>query len=70
MTGKKRDTTKLKLVWPVNTAAHRSKIILSPVVIKKHLSLDKESFVYEGYAYISWCLPPDLIQLCLPRTRS
>ena len=31
LTGQKRDMTELKLVWPVNTTGHCSKIILSPV---------------------------------------
>ena len=31
LTSQKRDMTELKLVWPVNMAGHRSKIILSPV---------------------------------------
>ena len=31
LTSQKRGMTKLKLVWPVNTTGHCSKIILSPV---------------------------------------
>ena len=33
LTGQKRDMTELKLVWPVNTTGHRSKIILSPASV-------------------------------------
>ena len=36
LTGQKRDMTELKLVWPVNTTGHRSKIILSPVHTGNH----------------------------------
>ena len=40
LTGEKRDMTELKLVWPVNTTGHHSKIILSPDNIYR---LDKQS---------------------------
>ena len=33
LTSQKRDMTELKLVWPVHTTGHSSKIILSPVII-------------------------------------
>ena len=47
LTGQKRDMTELKLVWPVNTTGHRSKIILSPAhvnVISSRLYIPNDFF--------------------------
>ena len=43
MTGQKRDMTELKLVWPVITTVHLSKIILSPDFSGNIIFRDSES---------------------------
>ena len=48
LTGQERDMTELKLVWPVNTTGHRSKIILSLVTQTGRVKNKGEKSQYEN----------------------